>query len=63
MKKEKVYIPKQEMTRDINSIIIPNMMDWKSTTSVTIKEWNKLNKELDLYIKNYLKRLGGLTKG
>ena len=53
--KTKVYMPKNELTRLIDGLVIENMLDWKSTTSVTTKEWNKLNKELDFLIGQFKK--------
>ena len=55
MKKDrtKVYMPKSRLTRDIDALIIQNMLFWKSTTAVTTKEWNKLNKELDSLISKF----------
>jgi hypothetical protein len=53
--KTKVYMPKNELTKLIDGLVIENMLDWKSTTSVTTKEWNKLNKELDFLIGQFKK--------
>ena len=55
--KTKVYEPKHEITTLINGILVENMMDWKSTTAITIKEWNKLDKEIDFLIGQFRKGL------
>jgi hypothetical protein len=56
MNKDVVYKPKQELTSFLNGLIIDNMRDWKSTTAISVKEWNKLDKELDFCIGQYIKK-------
>ena len=55
--KQIIYEPKHEITTLINGILVENMMDWKSTTAITIKEWNKLDKEIDFLIGQFRKGL------
>ena len=51
----KIYKTKYDLTGRINGLIIDNMRDWKSTKTITIKEWNKLDKEIDYCVGEYLK--------
>ena len=55
--KTKVYIPKHEIASLINGILLENMLDWKSTTAITTKEWNKLSKEVDFIMGQFKKGL------